>query len=104
MQQLLEDFRAWRLGIQACFQQLATGPAAGERETLRKLLDEKLEHLEARMQDVLERAPGEQVSDQEAENFYRLLGAYRALSVALVEYVGNTAAIDWVPWHEERFA
>lgn len=104
VQQLLEDFRAWRLGIQACFQQLATGPAAGERETLRKLLDEKLEHLEARMQDVLERAPGEQVSDQEAENFYRLLGAYRALSVALVEYVGNTAAIDWVPWHEERFA
>ncbi len=102
--ELSEDFRAWRLGIQGCFQQLAAGQATGDRDRLRKGLDAQLDSLEARMQDVLDQATGQQVSDQEAENFYRLLGAYRALSEALVDYVGNTAAIDWVPWHEERFA
>lgn len=104
VEQLLEDFRAWRLGIQACFQQLATGPTAGERDKLRKGLDEEREHLEARMQDVVDKASREQVSNQEAENFYRLLGAYRALSEALVYYAGDAVAIDWAPWREERFA
>ena len=103
LQQLLEDFRAWRIGIQTSFQRLAEGPAVGERETLRTRLDGILDKLEARIKDVLDKAPEAQYNDQDAENFYRLLGAYRGVSEALVDYAGNAGEIDWAPWRQERF-
>ena len=46
VQQLLEDFRAWRLGIQAVLQRLAENPAGGERDALRARLDGVLDRLE----------------------------------------------------------
>ena len=104
VQELLEDFHNWRLGVQASFQQLAEAPAVGERETLRIRLDEFLGHLESRMKDIVNKAPEGQFSDQDAENFYRLLGAYRGVSESLVDYAGNADVIDWAPWREERFA
>ena len=104
VQQLLEDFQAWRMGIQTYFQRLAEGPAIGEQEALRSRLDGKLDQLETRIKDVLNKAPELQNSEQDAENFYRLLGAYRGVSEALVDYAGNADDIDWPRWREERFA
>jgi len=104
MQQLLKDFRAWRLRVQATFQRLSGAPAVGERKAFRARLDEALEHLEERIKVALSQAPEGQFSDQDAENFYRLLGAYRGVSEALIDYAGNADVIDWTPWREERFA
>ena len=104
VQQLLKDFRVWRLRIQKSFQRLAEGPAVVEQEKLRTRLDGMLEKLEVRIKDVLDKAPEAQYSDQDAENFYRLLGAYRGVSEALVDYAGNAGGIDWARWREERFA
>ena len=42
--------------------------------------------------------------NRDEEKFYRLLGAYRAVSEALVDYAGDTADINWARWREERFA
>jgi len=104
VQQLLEDFRAWRIGIQISFQRLAENPAMGARETLRTRLDGMLDQqLEARIKDVLDKAPESQYSDEDAENFYRVLEAYRGVSEALVDYAGDAGKIDWNPWHQERF-
>jgi len=103
VEQLLEDIRAWRIGIQTSFQRLAESPAAGEQELLRERLEQTLDKLEARIKEVVDNTPDAQYSENDAESFYRLLGAYRAVSTALVDYVGNAAAIDWVPWHQERF-
>jgi hypothetical protein len=36
-------------------------------------------------------------------NFYRLLGSYRGLSEALVEYVQLAEGINWMQWEEARF-
>jgi hypothetical protein len=104
VQQLLKDFRVWRLRIQASFQRLAEDPAVGERLEFRTRLDGALEQLEERIKDALDKTPEGQFSDQDAENFYRLLGAYRGVSESLVDYAGNADVIDWAPWREERFA
>jgi uncharacterized membrane protein YccC len=103
VQQLLEDIRAWRIGIQTSFKRLAAGPPAGGQEVLRERLAQTLDKLEVRIKEAVDNSPDAQHSERDAESFYRLLAAYSAVSTALVEYVDNAAAIDWVPWHEERF-
>jgi uncharacterized membrane protein YccC len=101
---LFEEFHAWRLGLQAVLQGLAENPAGAESGALRARLDGVLERLEEKIKAALNKTTDGQFSDQEAEEFYRLLGAYRGVSEALVDYAGNADAIDWEPWSEERFA
>jgi hypothetical protein len=103
VQELLADFRTWRLRMQKTFQHLAKNPTAGERETFRRNLDRILNHLEEHIMGALNKAPESKVSDLTGENFYRLLGAYRGVSEALVNYVGSAGTIDWERWKEERF-
>jgi uncharacterized membrane protein YccC len=104
VQELIADFRSWRLEVQASFQRLADDPAAGERDALRIRTDMFMGKLDSRIKDVMNKAAEGQFSDQEAENFYRLLGAYRGVSEALIDYAENADVIDWTPWREERFA
>ena len=104
VRELLADIRTWRLKVRGTFQQLSENPTAGEHEVFRTGLDRITEHMEARIKEVIDKASDVQASDQDAENFYRLLGAYRGVSEALVEYAGNADVIDWDRWREERFA
>jgi uncharacterized membrane protein YccC len=103
VQELQADVRAWRLRVQETFQRLSEDPTAGDREAFRTKLDGILDHLEERIKGALDKAPGGLFSDQDGENFYRLLGAYRGVSEALVNYAGSTGPIDWALWREERF-
>jgi hypothetical protein len=103
-QELLPDFRAWRLVVQETFRRLSQNPAAGDPQAFRIKLDEIMIRLEARIREALDKAPEDRISDRDAENFYRLLGAYRGVSEALVEYAGSAGGIDWERWREERFA
>jgi uncharacterized membrane protein YccC len=103
VQELQADVRAWRLKVQETFQRLAKNPAAGERETFRRKLDGILDQLEEHIKSALDKAPEGKLSDPAGENFYRLLGAYRGISEALVNYAGSAGKIDWERWKEERF-
>jgi hypothetical protein len=103
VQELQADVRAWRLRVQETFQRLSEDPAAGDREAFRTKLDGILDHLEERIKGALDKAPKGLFSDRDGENFYRLLGAYRGVSEALVNYAGSTGPIDWARWREERF-
>jgi hypothetical protein len=89
--------------VQEIFQRLSEHPAAGERETFRTKLDGILYHLEERIKGALDKAPDGLISERDGENFYRLLGAYRGVSEALVNYAGSTDVIDWTQWEEARF-
>ena len=62
-----------------------------------------LGRLEARIEETLNKTAEGQLSVQDRENFYRLLGAYRGMSEALVDYVGSASVIDWARWREPRF-
>jgi ElaB/YqjD/DUF883 family membrane-anchored ribosome-binding protein len=103
LQQLVDDLGAWRLGIQSVLQRLAENPAGEERDALRARLDGVLDRLEEKIKDALNRTGEAQLSDQAAEEFYRLLGAYRGVSEALIDTAGNAGSIDWAPWRQERF-
>ena len=95
---------AWRLRIQKnAFQPLSKDPAVGDRERFSSALREILAHLETRTEETMNRAGVDQISDREGEYFYRLLGAFRGVSEALVDYAGSAGAIGWTRWREERF-
>ncbi len=103
IQELLQDIRAWRLRVQDAFQRLSKDPASGSTERAHASLDEILERLETRVEETLDKASEGQFSAQDGENFYRLLGAFRGISEALVGYVDNAGAIAWARWREARF-
>lgn len=103
VQQLFEDFRAWHLKVQGSFQLLSEKPAIGEHEAFGTGLDRIMGHMETRIMESIDKAVDGQFSGQDAENFYRLLGAYRNVSEALIDYTGNADVIDWTHWREEHF-
>jgi hypothetical protein len=103
VQELQSDVRAWRVKVQETFQRLSEDPAAGEQEAFSTRLAEIMGRLEARIKETLDKAAEGQLSVEDGENFYRLLGAYRGVSEAMVEYAGSAGAIDWAPWREDRF-
>ena len=103
MQALQEDVRAWRLRVQETYQSLAKDPAAGDKEAFRNKLDKIMNRLEERIKVTLDTAAKEQFHVRDAENFYRMLGVYRGVSEALVNFAGHAATIDWSQWREERF-
>jgi hypothetical protein len=103
VQELGEYIRDWRFKVQELFQLLSQDPAAVKQEALRIRLDRILEQMEVRIKEAINRADERQLSGQEAENFYRLLGAYRGVAEAAVAYAGVSGAIDWMSWYEERF-
>ena len=103
VQELLSDVRAWRLLAQRACGQLSQDPASGRHPEFRAQLDRVLDHLEARVEAVLNRATGARLSEMDGQHFYGLLGACRSVSEALVDYAGTAFAIDWARWHESRF-
>ncbi len=103
VQEFTTDFRSWRIQVQSCFEDMAATPDAMDFIKIRTLLDEKLGQLEERVREVLDKAPETLTRDQEAVNFYSLLGAFRSVSEALAHYVEKAAAINWTPWQEDRF-
>ncbi len=56
MQELLADFRDWRLRVQGAFQGLSHDPAAAEQEAFRNRLSEIMEHMEQRIEATLDKA------------------------------------------------
>lgn len=103
VQELLADVRAWRIKIQDVFQRLSKDPGGGKKEVFLSGLTEIMDHLEVRIGETLDKAADGRLTPQDGENFYSLLGAYRGVSEALIEYTGSAAVIDWACWREERF-
>ena len=104
VQNLLADFQAWHTGVQETFQRLSGNPASGEQQALRTRVTGIVTHMEQRIAETFNNTAGGQLSDRDEENFYRLLGAYRGVSEALVDYASSSSDIDWAQWREERFA
>ena len=101
--ELLTDVRAWRLKVQEALQGFSRDPAAAPADALRERLRARLEHLEGRIEETLDKAEEGELSDRDGENLYRLLGAYRGLSEAGIEYAGTAEGIEWERWRESRF-
>jgi hypothetical protein len=59
--------------------------------------------MEAHVEATMNRADKADISPREAEATYRLLGAHRGLSEAIVAFARQTPAIDWSRLAEARF-
>jgi uncharacterized membrane protein YgaE (UPF0421/DUF939 family) len=101
--ELKADILSWQLKVKTALQRLADDPAGGELEQFQNKLSVLVEHMETRIQETLDKVTDDRLSNQDSENFYRLLGAYRGVSEALVNYAGNAGVMDWSQWREERF-
>jgi uncharacterized membrane protein YccC len=99
-----EDLHAWHMTLQDALGRLADDPTAGRVESARERLTEITAELEVRTRDALDSGGGDPLVREDEEQLYLLLAAYRSISEALADYVEKAASIDWIPWHEERFA
>jgi hypothetical protein len=103
VRELLADVRRWRVAVQEIFGQVAEKPETADPAALQSRLDAVLVRLEARIQEALDRIDAGTVSAEESGNMYRLLGAHRGVSEALVNFAGQTVGIDWTRLREGRF-
>ena len=100
---LRDDISSWQEGMADVLERLSVDPAAGDGKALRGRLNQFLVRLETRIRETLDGAGSGQSDERNAEHIYRLLGAYRAVSEALVAYAERTGSIDWPRLREERF-
>lgn len=103
IRELLEDIRAWRLRILDVFAAWSRLTSSDASHRLREGLEARLSRLEQRMQETMDKADDGDMSDEDNEYLYRLLGAYRGLSEAGVGYAVAADRIDWSHWRESRF-
>jgi uncharacterized membrane protein YccC len=101
--ELREDVKTWQAGIENIFSAWARKPEAEPVAALRQRLETGLVRLEERIEEVVNRAGGE-VSREEGENFFQVLGGYRGISEAALAYAGAAQVINWSHWREERFS
>jgi hypothetical protein len=101
--ELRDDVRSWRLGIQEILGQLAQDPKLVDATALRDRLNAKLAQLTERIESTINGLPGDALTTTEVRNMFRLLGGYRGLSEAVVVVAERAADIDWDAIREERF-
>ncbi len=105
LHELRDDVRAWRILVQRQFGLWADDleaevePGVDAEARLRA----RLGRLEARMDEVFGRAEEGELSSEDYENCYRLLGSYRGLSESGLDYLRIAEKIDWTPWQKARF-
>ena len=88
---LQADLRSWRTALEALFQRWAENPIAEPVDDLQ----ERLTTFETRIAQTFAATGEGQVSDEAYENFYRLLGGYRGLSEAAVDYARLAHGFNW---------
>ena len=77
--------------------------AARQGADVRDRLTARLAGLEARIEEAYAKSQEEELSAQDYENLYRLLGAFRGLSEAGADFIRTGGAIAWDRWREARF-
>lgn len=103
VQALYTDIQAWRIAVQEIFAQLSRNPEAAANAALGTRLDALLARLETRIAEALNAAQRETVPEELRQNLYRLLGAHRGVSEALIDFAQQSGEIDWDCLREPRF-
>ena len=102
-QELRDNLQIWNDVIEKIFGRWAQNPEAEPVTPLRDRLEAGFHRIEKQIEEVVNRA-GDEVSREEGEKFFRLLGGYRGISEAVLAYAGIAQAINWSCLREERFS
>ena len=100
---LRDYFEVWGLGIQRVFATWSGRPEAQAKGDQEQDLKPWLAGLEKQIREAEAKLASGDLSEQEGESFYRLLGGYRDVSDAALAYTGVAGRIDWPQWREEKF-
>jgi hypothetical protein len=103
VRELFSEVRAWRVGLQEILCNLSQQPEAADFADFRARLDAMLERLEGQIEKSIAGADQTGISARESENSFRLLGAFRSVSEALVNFAKQARGIDWAHLREDRF-
>jgi hypothetical protein len=103
VRELFSEVRAWRVGLQEILCNLSQQPEAADFADFRASLDAMLERLEGQIERAVAGADPTSISTRENENSFRLLGVFRGVSEALVNFAKQARGIDWVHLREDRF-
>ena len=80
-----------------------TDPAALAISDLHERLETRLSRMDKEIHEIVAAAPEGTLTEQDFESFYRVLGAFRSLSEAIVAHAKLAGEIDWPRWQEARF-
>lgn len=102
---LRDDLQSWHQVIAARLKRRAEDAtqfieASAE---VRTRLAERLSRLEASIQESFSGVGKDALRSEDYSDLYRLLGSYRGLSEAAIDYAQIAEGIDWARWHEPRF-
>lgn len=100
---LQREIDTWRSALREIFRRLALDPDAGDVAGFRAGLDGKLQVLETQIGQTLNRADQVRLSAEREAGAYRLLGAHRGLSEAVIAFATAAGTVDWPRLREERF-
>jgi uncharacterized membrane protein YccC len=103
VRELQKDVITWRTALQEIFGEFSKKPERAVAATLRSRLNAMLRRLEACIEEAFNKAQDGVISEKESKNLYRLLGAHRGMSEALVDFAGQVGRIRWARLREERF-
>jgi len=101
--EMLEDLRHWNRGLEHAFARWSVHLEARVEDKQVLSIKDWLTAFETKVEESMSRT-GNAVTEAEGESFYRLLGGYRGVSVAVAKYTQIAHNIDWEQWREERFS
>jgi hypothetical protein len=101
--QFVADLRKWAAELEFTFEQWSERPDASGDGHRRQKIKARLPAFEHRTEEFLMRLDDGTPEDAR-ENLCRLLGGFRGLSQATLNYARVRHHVDWDQWREERFS
>jgi len=102
-QDLHDDLKAWRQGLERAFAGWSDRPEMRQEADRKQNISAWLTGFEMRVENAVAQIDPGDVVERNAESFYRLLGGYRGTSQAALAFAEVAGQIDWSQWREERF-
>ena len=101
---LQHDAEEWKNYLIEIFNSFEKDPTTSDFDSRHEKLDRIVQNIEDAINDVMLKQGNTSLTAEDYHSFYRLLGAYRSVSEALLEYVTMAGKIDSNEWREVRFA
>ncbi len=98
--ELIDERRDWQRIIEEWFRRR---PGEAQASGLAADYEARLANLEKRIDQAFARIGEEELTPEEYEGFYGMLGAFRGLSEAVHDYARVASGFDWQTWQETRF-
>jgi uncharacterized membrane protein YccC len=103
MQPLQKGLFDWQYKLEQISKTLSIDPSSANNDILSLELKRIIATMEKSLEESLNQETENQVSKQHRENLYSLLGTYRTVSAAIIDYASYTKDIDWAYWKEHKF-